>query len=587
MADIRILSRLLGGISRDVDLQSNSLVVGSLKVGTSSPTELTKTVLDRLINLQNGSDVDSGYHTHDARYFTQAQIGSTSGTSGAQRTGVKSTAVNFVPSAANVEAWLTGIDSALATVGVTDFSDSVFRVSDNGDSTKKMAFEVSAIATGTVRTISMPNANVNLANVNQALLQDGTRPLLANLDANGNKLTNLASGSAAGDAVNFSQLQNALSGLDFQPDVNNFVANATTTAPGVGLPAAATGQRYILASGTGSLNVAWGTITGVGNNDIVQYNGTSWVVAYDVSVQGDGALVWNKSALYFMRYDGTVWAEFGGLAGITAGNGLIKTGNTLDLNFAELSAVAIATGDELVFGDVSDTDIVKKITVAGLNSFLNHNALSNYVANEHINHSAVSITTAAGSGLAGGGDITTTRSLSVDITGQTAKATPVAIDEVMIWSVADTARRKVTVEDLAKNQNVYRNFVAGQSFAANTTFSVRLAVNGESAGRVYATEIDANVNNNFYSLGLLLSTTAITAGDVVKVLISGEHTLGSSDAAFDSTEIGQPVHIKAAGAWDAISQITYTAGQASFRFGYVQTTTKIFLDGSKQLNGIA
>lgn len=58
-------------------------------------------------------------------------------------------------------------------------------------------------------------------------------------------------------------------------------------------------------------------------------------------------------------------------------------------------------------------------TLAGAisgSSQVDHNATTNYVANEHINHTSVSIS--AGSGLSGGGDITTTRTLTLD-TGST------------------------------------------------------------------------------------------------------------------------------------------------------------------------
>lgn len=587
MADISVVSRLIAGIHRDVDLQQNSLVVGSIKIGTSSPEELTKAILERLLALQNGSDVDSTYHTHDARYYTQSQIDSTTGTSGAELVGVKSTAVNHSPASQDVEAFLASIDSALASAGGTSFADDVFEIVDNLNATKKLTFQVSAIANATTRTISMPDADVDLADVNQAILQDGSRAMLADLDMNAYQLVNLATATLASHAVRYDQFQNALSGLDFQPDVLAIVADASTTSPGNGLPASVAGQRYILESGTGSLDTGWGTIVGVMDNDIVQFNGTNWYLAYDVSISNPGALVWNVETVSFYRFDGTSWAEFGGLAGITAGNGLSKTGNTLDLDFSELSATAIANSDEIAFGDISNSNIVKKITFSDLTASINHDSLLNYVANKHIDHSSVSISTAAGSGLSGGGDLTTTRNLVVDITGQTQKTAPVAADEVMVWSIADSARRKITVEDLHKSQNVYREFVAGESFAANTTFAVRLAISGETSGRMYKCDIDASSSNKFYCIGLLLSTSTVNAGDTVKVLISGEHVLGSSDSAFDAGEIGQPVHIKASGAFDAVSQITYSSNQASFRLGYVQTTTKIFLDGSKQLNGIA
>src|SRR6185295_12713589 len=191
MADISILSRLVDGVQRNVDVSQNSLVVGSLKVGSVSPTELTKAILDNLLTLQNGSDVLAALHHHDNRYFTETELQSTGATSGADRIGTNNTPVNYTPAAATVQDHLEAIDSALSSAG-NEKSDSVFRIVDNGDATKKIAFEASGIATATTRTITMPNANVNLADVNQALLQDGSRASLANQSLGGFKITNLA-----------------------------------------------------------------------------------------------------------------------------------------------------------------------------------------------------------------------------------------------------------------------------------------------------------------------------------------------------------------------------------------------------------
>ena len=47
------------------------------------------------------------------------------------------------------------------------FSDSAFRIQDNADATKQIAFEASSVATGTTRTLTMPNANVDLGNIDK------------------------------------------------------------------------------------------------------------------------------------------------------------------------------------------------------------------------------------------------------------------------------------------------------------------------------------------------------------------------------------------------------------------------------------
>lgn len=68
--------------------------------------------------------------------------------------------------------------------------------------------------------------------------------------------------------------------------------------------------------------------------------------------------------------------------------------------------------------DLTYNDVGNTITAAVLPAGVNHNALLNYVANEHVNHSTVNIN--AGTGLSGGGDITASRTLNIANTGVTA-----------------------------------------------------------------------------------------------------------------------------------------------------------------------
>ena len=55
----------------------------------------------------------------------------------------------------------TGNTGATGGVG-TEMADNVFRIQDNGDATKEIAFEASGISTGTTRTITMPDSAVTL-----------------------------------------------------------------------------------------------------------------------------------------------------------------------------------------------------------------------------------------------------------------------------------------------------------------------------------------------------------------------------------------------------------------------------------------
>jgi len=171
---------------------------------------------------------------------------------------------------------------------------------------------------------------------------------------------NLDIGSGTGITVNTSSIEvdtsviatrayvdNALSGLDFQPDVLDIQTDGNLDP---GAPPTE-GDRYLITD-AGSLHANFGTITGIEDNDIVEYDGSDFVVAYDVSVQGEGALVWDRDSNTWQRYDGADWEEFGGLSGVTAGAGLTKTGNTID----------IGAGSGIT---VSDDDIAVKLNSNG------------------------------------------------------------------------------------------------------------------------------------------------------------------------------------------------------------------------------
>ena len=66
---------------------------------------------------------------------------------------------------------ITGITTA-AVVSPTVFSDSAFRIQDNADATKQLAFEVSGIATGSLKTWTVPNADINFGNLSSVATTD-------------------------------------------------------------------------------------------------------------------------------------------------------------------------------------------------------------------------------------------------------------------------------------------------------------------------------------------------------------------------------------------------------------------------------
>ena len=51
------------------------------------------------------------------------------------------------------------VDNQVTTGAPTEFADNVFRVKDNSDASKKLAFECSGISGSTTRTMTVPNTD--------------------------------------------------------------------------------------------------------------------------------------------------------------------------------------------------------------------------------------------------------------------------------------------------------------------------------------------------------------------------------------------------------------------------------------------
>lgn len=142
-----------------------------------------------------------------------------------------------------------------------------------------------------------------------------------------------------------------------------------------------------------------------------------------------------------------------------AGGGTIAASRSLVLDLNNLAAATPVLADEFVFND-QDGNVPRNATLSTLNSILDHDALLNFTNDEHIDHTLVSIS--AGLGLTGGGTIASSRTLSLDITGQNADV-PVGADEFIFWQVAGSDFDKVTLTTL--NATLSHSALAG--FVAN------------------------------------------------------------------------------------------------------------------------
>ena len=110
---------------------------------------------------------------------------------------------NYTPSDADIVAdHLAGIDTALASAGGTSFDDDTFEVKDGVDATKKIKLQASAITTSTTRTITMADADVDLADIatNATSISDHLADASDAHDASAVSYVNTTSGLTATDA---------------------------------------------------------------------------------------------------------------------------------------------------------------------------------------------------------------------------------------------------------------------------------------------------------------------------------------------------------------------------------------------------
>ena len=168
---------------------------------------------------------------------------------------------------------------------------------------------------------------------------------------------------------------------------------------------------------------------------------------------------------------------------------------------------------------VAFSNITGKPTLNSGSAQIDHDATTNFVANEHIDHSTVSIT--AGNGLSGGGTIAATRTLSLDTTSATftnGVKTKLNTEGVISSSVQvshDSTTGFVANEHIDHSTvsiTAGNGLTGGGTIAANRTINVVSANNG----------IVVNTDN----IQLDTTSTTFTAG--VKAKLSSEGVISGS-----------------------------------------------------------
>lgn len=213
---------------------------------------------------------------------------------------------------------------------------------------------------------------------------------------------------------------------------------------------------------------------------------------------------------------------------------------------SELQLRSIVAGSNKLTATENTNDITLDVAQANID----HDQLANFETTEHVDHSSVDIT--AGDGLSGGGDITASRTLAVDIANATS-GTLATGDELLFADVDDgDAIKKCTAQDIA-------DLAGGGAFAADGNFAA------------YQGTADAGAGSN---IGSLAQGSNATASGNYGSFAQGQNVISGAYS----------------GGFAQGKNVTTSGGQGNFAQGSAVTATGgywgVFAQGSNVQTGV-
>lgn len=234
------------------------------------------------------------------------------------------------------------------------------------------------------------------------------------------------------------------------------------------------------------------------------------------------------------REEGTDLNFFTVLDAVGAGIVASISGNVLTLTVAGAGSATFTVEEDnvSVATDINDLDFGSgfDITASGgeaeisldFSEVSGHDDFTDFVGNEHIDHTAVTITT--GEGLTGGGDISANRTFVVDLSEFTTDVSIASGDLITFRDISPAANNLITFANFEAtiDHDALIGFVAGEHIAEGTIDHGSIAGLGDDDHSAYENELDNEAGlysalsdvSNFLQTGDVLAGDDITDGSI-------------------------------------------------------------------------